>query len=156
AVAAYPDAAWAAGIEGDVVVETCPAPAPLRVLEGPPALASAALDVLRGSEPARCATIRFAFRRHLTPADVLALTGGEAGVLVTRGLERARKLRCDPTPSYSSAGMVEGSSRARLTIDEQGRVVDLTWLKAVGSPAEAALAGWLRSCAFAPATLDGK
>jgi hypothetical protein len=152
---AYPDAAWSAGIEGDVIVEVCPAPAPMRVLSGPPALASATLESLRGWEPPSCSTRRFAFRRHLTQTDLNALTDAPDTVLVTRGLERPRKLHCDPRPSYPPEGYVEGSSKAVATIDEQGRVADVAWRRSIGGSNEKMFGEWLRSCVFAPATLDG-
>jgi len=89
----YPDAAWADGIEGDVVVETCADSSSPHVVSGRPELNDAALQMSRGAwkRPPRaegmslesCRQTRFAFRAHPTPSDAATLSAAKDTVIVT-------------------------------------------------------------------------
>jgi hypothetical protein len=159
----YPDDAWAAGIEGDVVIEECIKPWLIRAVSGPPELADPLVEALNRSvrsQPSdqNCRTLHFAFRKHLTPAEALELASRQDDtMLVTRGFERARKLCGSPPGSFAPGSkMVTGVSKARLVVDETGHVTRVTLLRSVASPHERGWVSWLEACTFAPARLDGR
>jgi hypothetical protein len=150
----YPDAAWAAGIQGDVTLELCPDST--RVLSGPPELRSAALDATRSRPPpSECHQARFAFRRSPSSAELLELTGQKGTILVTRGFERPSRWSCPSGVPFSEA-MVSGKSVAVLTIDESGHVTGVVLRESVGGVNEERWVEQLRGCAFSPASFQGK
>jgi hypothetical protein len=153
----YPDRAWAAGIQGDVTVKTCPGSSPRILMSGAPELVSAALQMSRTTVllPDACKQRRFAFRRWPSQGDVLELTGQKDTILITRGLERAWKTNCS-SPDPLSEDFISGRSVAVLTIEESGHVSALSLRQTVGGVNEARWTDWLKTCAFSPATLDGK
>jgi hypothetical protein len=166
----YPDDAWARGIEGDVTIETCPAPVGRRALSGPPPLVAATLEALTW-EPRRttegttertieapggppCPRTTYAFRAHPSAADVRNLVEREETVLVTRGLEGPKRL-CGLPPDSPQEGFVTGVSVAVLLIDETGQVAKLSLRQSCGGTNEEAWTAWLRACGFTPASLNG-
>ena len=150
----YPDAAWAAGIQGDVTLELCPDST--RVLSGPPGLRSAALEATRRRPPpSECQQTRFAFRRSPSSAELLDLTGQKGTILVTRGFERPSRLNC-PSGVPLSEGMIPGKSVAVLTIDQSGHVTGLVLRQSVGGVNEERWIEQLKECAFSPASFEGR
>lgn len=162
----YPDAAWAAGIEGDVVVETCNSPPSPHVLSGRPELTTAALTMSAGSwkRPPRsegtslenCRQTRFAFRRNPTPSDAAALSAAQDTVFVTRGLKRAVPVNRPPPRDDPEWRFVEGTTVADLTIDESGHVSNVVLIKSVGGPKEMAAIAAMKDWVFVAATIEGK
>jgi hypothetical protein len=152
----YPDDAWNLGTEGDVVVEKCPTSQD-RVVSGPTELKPAALQMAASEpKPAACASTTYAFRKHPAPEEVVRLMDLDGTVLVTRGLEKARKTSCPASVTYLDEGHRDGVSVAVLTIETTGQVSALEMRKSNGSANEAKWAEWLKACTFTPATVDGQ
>ncbi len=162
----YPDTAWAAGIEGDVVVETCNAGSSPHVVSGRPELTTAALEMsaVRWKRPPRsegtslenCRQTRFAFRRNPTLFEAAALAAEQDTVLVTRGLKGPAAVGCPSPPDDPEWVFVEGVTDADLTIDESGHVSRAVLIKSVGGPREMEAIAAKKDCLFVPATIDGK
>jgi outer membrane biosynthesis protein TonB len=140
----YPDDAWNQGTEGDVVVEKCPTSQD-RVVSGPTELKPAAMKMAAASpKPASCHATTYSFRKHPTPDDVARLLTQEDTVLVTRGLERPRKVSCPPSPTYPDEGHRDGESVVVLTVEPTGQVGELQLKKTNGSGNEALWIAWLK------------
>jgi hypothetical protein len=162
----YPEAAWAAGIDGDVVVETCNAGPSPHLLSGRPELTTAALEMSAGGwkRPPRsegtslenCRQTRFAFRRNPTLSEAAALAAAQDTVLVTRGLKGPAVVGCPSAPDDPEWAFVEGVTDADLTIDQSGHVSRVVLITSVGGPREMAVIASKRDCVFLPATIDGK
>ena len=152
----YPDDAWNMGTEGDVVVEKCPTSQDRKV-SGPTELGPAALQMAATDpKPAACHSTTYAFRKHPTPAEVVRVLDLDDTVLVTRGLEKPKKVSCPASATYSDEGHRDGVSVAVLTIEATGQVSALELKKSNGSANEAKWAEWLKACTFSPATIDGQ
>jgi hypothetical protein len=162
----YPDAAWTAGIEGDVVVETCNSPPSPHVLSGRPELTTAALEMSAGSwkraprsegtSLENCRQTRFAFRRSPTSSEAATLSAAQDTIFVTRGLKRAAVVNRPPPRDDPEWPLVEGVTDADLTIDESGHVSSVLLIKSVGGPKEMAAIAAMKEWVFVPATIEGK
>jgi hypothetical protein len=162
----YPDAPWAAGIEGDVLVETCNPSSSPHVVSGRPELTAAALEMAAGhwrrqprsagTSLENCRQTRFAFRRSPTPSEAATLAAAEDTVFVARGLKMAEYLDCPPPADHPEFETIEGTTYGDATIDEFGHVSSIELIESVGGPQERAAVGSMKACVFVPATVDGK
>ena len=162
----YPTAA--AGIEGDVVVETCNSPPSPHVVSGRSEPTAAALEMSAGSwkrpptsegtSLENCRQTCFAFRRSPTPSDAAALSAAPDTILIARRLKWAKAVTCPlfRLPDNSGKSFVDGSTDADLTIDESGHVSSVALVESVGGTNETEAIASMKECIFAPATVDGK
>ncbi|HJZ88809.1 MAG TPA: TonB family protein [Polyangia bacterium] len=169
----YPEAAWNAGLEGDVALEVCidelGRPTRVAAVSGPAELGQPAASTVQswrfspmyfkerahGRVPSpACFPVHFAFRRTPAPAD---LTSDHATALVTRDYIRPQKLKGE-FPHYSWGAKqqgVRGSVYARICVDADGTAhpaILLGLRKDLDNSVLTAVAGWQ----FAPATLRGQ
>jgi hypothetical protein len=152
----YPDDAWNQGMEGDVVVEKCPTSQD-RAVSGPTELRPAAMKMAADHpRPAACHATTYSFRKHPAPEDVARLLDQEDTVLVTRGLERPKKVSCPVSPTYPDELHKDGESVAVLTVETTGQVSAMELKHTNGSGNEALWMAWLKTCTFTPATIDGQ
>jgi TonB family protein len=171
---AYPDNAWTAGEEGNVVVDVCidedGKPTKVTAVSGPSMLSTAVVGNLRekryrplydkerhdGRSPTpACFKQYFSFRRTVSRDD---LTSPLVDTLVTRNYEQPQK-EAGPLPKVDHGDRrshPEGVAEVRICISAEGVPEDVTVLRAVpaefGNRAQTAVREWR----FKPGLLRGE
>ncbi|HJZ87642.1 MAG TPA: TonB family protein [Polyangia bacterium] len=159
----YPDDAWSAGVEGDVVVDVCINERgdifSIQPVSGPHKLASEVMRAIatwqyeparpRGHDPeAVCFQRKFSFRQKPAPAEFFTTN---ADIIVTRDYEPPQ-LGYSPRPELG----VKGRFFVRVCPGADGVPQDVTVLSGLGRDKNAELARKLTSWRYTPARLRGQ